>query len=330
MAFSPGHRPLTPQAGSLTDVGLGCAPIGNLFSAVDDADSDATLAEALDRGIRFFDTAPHYGAGVSERRLGRLLAHTDRDGLVIATKVGRQIVDGDRAPVGPGGTGVDTIGDLSRDGVLRSLEGSLARLGTDRIDLLYLHDPADVDEALRGAWPALEELKAEGVVRSIGVGMMRNEPLTRFVNEASPDVVMVAGRLTLLDRTAGEVLLPAARRHGVGVIAAGVYNSGILAAPRKSPYFDYHEASPDLRARAIAMEETCLAFGVTLAHAATRFALGHDPVEAIVVGARSLDEVDGLVDGMAAVIPEDLWHALEAIQGPTGSPRATGSSSALA
>lgn len=315
MAFHPSRRPLTPGAGSLTTVGLGCAPIGNLYTEVHEADADATVDAALDRGIRFFDTAPHYGAGVSELRLGRAIAGVDRDGLVIATKVGRRIVDADGVAVGTGRTGADTVGDLSRDGVLRSLEGSLARLGTDRIDLLYLHDPVDVDEALRGAWPALQELRAAGVVRSIGVGMVRNAPLTRFVREAAPDVVMVAGRLTLLDRTAEQELLPAAREQGVDIIAAGVYNSGILANPAAAPYFDYHAASPELVARATAIEAVCRSFGVALPHVAARFPLRRTPVEAVVVGARTPAEVHELVAGASAVIPDELWAAIDAVDG---------------
>ncbi|WP_350347611.1 aldo/keto reductase [Agromyces sp. G08B096] len=327
MAFRASLRPLSDGAGRPADaaaggvpgaaapdwLGLGCAPIGNLYAPVAEADADATIAEALARGIRFFDTAPHYGAGVSEQRLGRSLAGTPRADVVIATKVGRQVVDADGLPVAPGATGVDTIGDLSRDGVLRSLEGSLARLGTDRIDLLYLHDPADVDEALRGAMPELERLRDEGVVRAIGIGMVRTAPLTRFARESSPDVIMVAGRTTLLDRTAELDLLPAARERGIGIVAAGVFNSGVLADPAGSPWFDYKPAPDALVRRARALEALCLAHGVELRHAAARFALRLDPVEAVVVGARTADEVRDLADGAAAAIPDELWAELEAV-----------------
>lgn len=311
MAFGPGLRPLTPPPGVDELVGLGCAPIGNLYEPVADAAATATVDAALERGIRFFDTAPHYGAGVSELRLGRALAGVDRDSVAIATKVGRRVVDAAGDEVDVGSTGAGTVGDLSRDGVLRSLEGSLRRLGTDRIDLLYLHDPEDVDEALRSALPALAELRAEGVVRAIGVGMVWTEPLTRFVREAELDVVMIAGRVTLLDRRAEADLLPAAREREVGVIAAGVFNSGILADPFGSPTFDYRPADEALTARARRMHEICERFGVRLADAAVRYALRRPPVSAVVVGARTPDEVASFADGISADLPDGLWEALD-------------------
>ncbi len=315
MAFRAGVRPLTATIGASETFGLGCAPIGNLYHDVAEDAADATVAAALGRGIRFFDTAPHYGAGVSERRLGRALARAgvDRDTVSIATKVGRMIVDADREPVAVGGTGVDTVGDLSADGVLRSVEGSLLRLGTDRIDLLHLHDPADVDEALRGAIPALVRLRDEGVVRAIGAGMVWPEPLTRLVREADLDVVMIAGRVTLLDHTGEESLLPAATERGVGVIAAGVFNSGILADPVGSPYFDYREASAELRSRALRLQDACERHGVRLADAAARYPLRAPAVEAVVVGARTPAEVDAFAAAETAAIPEELWAELAAL-----------------
>lgn len=313
MAFRPGVRPLTATPGASQTFGLGCAPIGNLYREVAEADAETTVHAALAAGIRFFDTAPHYGAGASEQRLGTALRGVDRDTVSIATKVGRRVVDASGSTVPVGGVGVDTVGDLSADGVLRSVDGSLRRLGTDRIDLLYLHDPADVDEALRDAIPALLRLREEGVVRAIGVGMVWPDPLTRFVNEADIDVVMIAGRVTLLDRTAERDLLPAAAERGVGVIAAGVYNSGILADPVGSPYFDYREASPELRRRALALRDLCAAQGVELPHAAARYPLDRRGVDAVVVGARTPAEVAAFVAAATATIPPGLWSELEAL-----------------
>lgn len=311
MAFRSSLRPLRSLPGASDEFGLGCAPIGNLYEPVADRAADATVERALERGIRFFDTAPHYGAGVSERRLGHALAGVDRDTVTIATKVGRRIVDEHGSGVPSGDTGARTVGDLTRDGVLRSLEGSLRRLRTDRVDLLYLHDPEDVDEALRSAIPTLVELRDQGVVRAIGVGMVWNAPLARFVREAPIDVVMIAGRLTLLDRSAFEELLPDARRHGVGVIAAGVFNSGILANPFDTPFFDYRPASAELTLRARRLHEWSAAHGVALAHAAARYPFRHEPVEAVVVGARTPAEVDHFADGAGATIPEAVWSELE-------------------
>ncbi|MFD7312123.1 aldo/keto reductase [Promicromonospora sp. NPDC059942] len=321
MAFRAALRPLSPAGPGLDPAqavaaafGLGCAPIGNLFTPVAADAAEATVGRALERGVRFFDTAPHYGEGVSELRLGAALSGVDRDSVVLATKVGRTIVDADGAPVPTGGTGVNTVGDLSRDGVLRSLEGSLARLGTDRVDLLYLHDPADVDAALRGALPALLELRDQGVVRAVGVGMGHNAPVARLVREAADalDVVMPAGRVTLLDRSAEADLLPAARARGVGVIAAGVYNSGVLADPVAAPYFDYHPATPEQVDGALRMAAVCAAAGLPLAAVAARYPLRVTGVEAVVVGARTPAEVDVFADAAAADLPDDLWAALDA------------------
>jgi D-threo-aldose 1-dehydrogenase len=312
VAFRAGLRPLTATPGASDTFGLGCAPIGNLYRSVAESDADETVAAALGRGIRFFDTAPHYGAGASEARLGRALTGVHRDTVVIATKVGRRIVDASGETVTSGGVGVDTVGDLSRDGVLRSLEGSLSRLGTDRIDLLYLHDPVDVDEALAHAMPALAALRAEGVVRAIGVGMVWTEPLTRFVREADVDVVMIAGRTTLLDHRGETDLLPEAVRHGVGVIAAGVFNSGILADPVGAPYFDYREASPEQRARALRLAAVCQCRGVPLRHVAARYPLRLPAIGAVVIGARTAAEVEDFADAEHAEIPEDLWDELTA------------------
>ena len=311
MAFRPDLRPLIRADEASDTMGLGCAPIGNLYESVAEADAVATIERALSRGIRFFDTAPHYGAGVSEQRLGRALTSVERDSVVIATKVGRRIVDREGKDLAPGVVGAGTVGDLSRDGVLRSLEGSLARLGTHRVDLLYLHDPEDVDEALRTAIPALAELRAQGVVRAIGVGMVWSGPLTRFVREAPVDVVMIAGRTTLLDRRAETDLLPAAREHGAGVIAAGVFNSGILADPDTAPYFDYKPAPSDLVDRARRLRGACAARGVALRHAAARFPLRREAVEAVVIGARTPVEVDDFADGAAVDMPAALWEELE-------------------
>ncbi|MDR2293982.1 MAG: aldo/keto reductase [Microbacterium sp.] len=310
MAFRPALRPLHTEADDAILVGLGCAPFGNLFAAVDDQQCDATVARAIEHGVRFFDTAPHYGAGESERRLGHALAGVARDRVCIATKVGREILttNGERAPVGA--VGASTAPDLSADGILRSIEGSLLRLGTDRIDVLYLHDPLDVDEALRTAMPVLHRLRSEGVIRAVGVGMVWPEPLTRFVRESDPDVVMIAGRTTLLDHTGEDDLLPAARERGIGVIAAGVFNSGILVDPIGSPYFDYREAPAEMQQRAHRMAVLAADAGVSISDAAVQHALRLDGVEAVVVGARTPGEVDAFVRNVDAGVPDQLWEQL--------------------
>ncbi|MEV7632431.1 aldo/keto reductase [Microbacterium sp. NPDC089318] len=309
MAFPAELRPLTPVAGAHDDLGLGCAPIGNLFAPVSDADAVATIETALSLGVRFFDTAPLYGDGESERKLGLALRGVPRDEVVLATKVGRRLLDADGSPVAVGATGASSVADLSRDGVWRSLEGSLARLGTDRVDVLHLHDPLDVEAGLSGAMTALTELRTQGVVRAISVGLGRLEPLERFVAAAPLDVVMEAGRLTLLDRSAEERLMPLAEARGIGVIAAGVFNSGILADPDTAPFFEYRPADAGRIERALRLQALCREHGVALADAALQFPLRRG-ADAVVIGARTPAEVEGFVAGRGVEIPSALWDAL--------------------
>ena len=309
MAFTAELRPLTPVAGAHDDLGLGCAPIGNLFTPVTDADAVATIETALSAGVRFFDTAPLYGDGESERKLGLALRGVPRDEVVLATKVGRRLLDADGSPVALGATGASSVTDLSRDGVWRSLEGSLARLGTDRVDVLHLHDPLDVEAGLAGAMTALTELRTQGVVRAVSVGLGRLEPLERFVAAAPLDVVMEAGRLTLLDRSAEERLMPLAEERGIGVIAAGVFNSGILADPDTAPFFEYRPADAEQIERARRLQALCRDHGVSLPDAAVQFPLRRGAA-AVVVGARTPAEVEAFVAGRGAEIPSALWDAL--------------------
>ncbi|PRA78989.1 aldo/keto reductase [Microbacterium sp. MYb66] len=311
MAFRPELRPLNTGVAARDDAGLGCAPIGNLFSPVTDDDAVATVHAALAREVRFFDTAPLYGSGESERKLGIALQGVPRDDYVLATKVGRILVDAEGMPVRGGGRGHDSVADLSRDGVLRSLEGSLSRLGVDRVDVLHLHDPLDVAGAFSGALPALVELRAQGVVRAISVGLGRLDPLERYAAEAPLDVVMEAGRLTLLDRSASDRLIPIAAARGIGVLAAAVFNSGILVDPIGSPFFEYKPAPDELRERALRLQAACGAHGVRLADAAVQFPL-RQGADAVVVGARTPAEVDAFVDGLDAALPEALWATLDA------------------
>lgn len=311
MAFRAELRPLSRSVVARADAGLGCAPIGNLFTPVSDADAVATVQAALARDVRFFDTAPLYGSGESERKLGLALRGLSRDEYVIATKVGRVVVDADGIPVRGAARGHDSVADLSRDGVLRSLEGSLARLDVDRVDLLHLHDPLDVATALDISIPALVELREQGVVRAISVGLGRLDPLERYVAEAPLDVVMEAGRLTLLDRTALDRLMPTARARGIGVLAAAVFNSGILVDPTGSPFFEYRPAPDEVREHALRLQRICADHGVRLADAAVQFPLRHG-ADAVVVGARTPAEVDAFVDGLDTRLPAGLWDDLDA------------------
>jgi D-threo-aldose 1-dehydrogenase len=311
----------------VTELSFGGAAIGNLFTEVSDDDARAAVDAAWDGGIRAFDTAPHYGLGLSERRLGEALRHRPRDEYVISTKVGRLL-----EPVGaPDVIGRDTEGfavparhirrfDYSADGVRRSLEASLSRLGLDRVDIALIHDPDDHGEqALREAYPALEQLRAEGTVRAIGVGMNQTRLLTRFVRETDVDAVLVAGRYTLLDKSAGQELLPAALSRGVSVLAGGVFNSGVLAAPDAGATYDYHAASGEMIGRARLLARECARFGVPLRAAAARFPLTHPAVASVLLGTRSAAEIADAIRLRALDIPAGLWDSLAAADPAGGS-----------
>lgn len=274
---------------------LGGAPLGGLFTPVSDADAYATLSAAWDAGIRSFDTAPHYGLGLSEHRLGAFLRGRDRTTYRISTKVGRLLehdpnfVDGRDGYFGT--PPLRRRWDFSADGARQSLEQSLTRLGIDRVDLLYIHDPDQHwAEALSGAYTALEQMRAEGLVERIGVGMNQVAMLERFVTETDIDTVMVAGRYTLLDRSAAPLLDLCGDYH-VDVVVAGVFNSGLLANEEAPPVFDYEPASEDVLAARSRLAARCARHGVRLPAAAMHFAAAHPAVTALTFGARTSDEV---------------------------------------
>lgn len=303
----------------LTPLGFGGAPAGNLYRVVPDGDVTAAVDAAWAAGIRYFDTAPHYGLGLSERRLGTALEGRARADFTVSTKVGRVLVPApDLAGTqDPAGFLVPAthrrVWDFSRDGVLRSLEGSLSRLGLDRVDVMYLHDPDEHEEQARGeALPALLDLRDQGVIGAVGVGMNQTAMPTRFVEECDVDLVMCAGRYTLLDQSALTDLLPAALRRGVGIVVAGVYNSGLLATdrPRAGATFDYVPAAAEVLTRAHRIADLCGAHGVTLPQAALAFARAHPAVVSTVVGMQDADQVAQTAQRAAAVVPHALWADL--------------------
>ncbi|MEV4889036.1 aldo/keto reductase [Nonomuraea sp. NPDC055795] len=296
------------------DFGLGGAPLGNLFTAVTDEQASATVDAAWEAGVRLFDTAPHYGLGLSERRLGAALA--GRDGYVLSTKVGRRLVPADPARDDEGFDVVAAerrVWDFSRDGVRRSLDESLVRLGLDHVDVALIHDPdAHSGQALAEAYPALEELRAQGVVKAIGLGMNQWQVPARFVRDTDIDVVMLAGRYTLLDRS-GLPLLDACAAKGVKVLAAGVFNSGMLATDEPGGTFDYQPAAAPLLERARRLAAVCRRHGVTLPQAAMAFPARHPAVATVVLGARSADEVRRNAALWAEPVPEELWAELDLV-----------------
>jgi D-threo-aldose 1-dehydrogenase len=299
----------------VTRLVFGGAPIGGMFAPVDDGAALATLDAAWAAGIRAFDTAPHYGVGLSEQRLGRFLAGRPRDQYVLCTKVGRLLV-----PSGGDAEGTDgfygtprltRVRDYSRDGVLASLEDSLGRLGTDHIDIALIHDPDDYGtQALDEAYPALAGLRAEGVIGAVGLGMNQTEMLEWFLPRADLDCVLVAGRYTLLDTRAAASLLPQCARRGVAVLAGGVFNSGVLADPRPGATYDYRPAPPELVDRARRIGAACARRGIPLGAAALRFTLRHPAVTAAVVGARRPEEIREDAGYLSASLPGALFDEL--------------------
>lgn len=302
---------------SVTRLMFGGAPIGGLFEPVSDSAARATLEAAWAAGIRAFDTAPHYGVGLSERRLGAFLAGLPRREYVLSTKVGRLLVPADGDVQGADGfygtPRLSRVRDYSRDGVLASLEASLERLGTDRIDIALIHDPDDhLAAALDGAYPALAELRSAGVIGAVGVGMNHAPAIEWLVARADLDAVLVAGRYSLLDTRAGVSLLPECRRRGVAVLVGGVFNGGILADPRPGATYDYRPAPAEVAGRAGRLRAACARYGVPLAAAALHFVLRHPAVTAAVVGARSPAEITEDAGYLTAEMPDELFAELAA------------------
>jgi D-threo-aldose 1-dehydrogenase len=290
----------------LGPLGLGTAPLGGLYEAVEDETAHAVVERAWELGLRFFDTAPLYGSGLAERRLGAVLQGKPRDELVVSTKVGRLLRPG--SPDWPGAPPLEAYFDFSYDGALHSLEGSLERLGLDRVDIALVHDPDDhYEQALTGAFRALVRLRDEGAVRAIGVGMNQAEMLCRFAREADPDCFLVAGRYTVLDRTAAADFLPLCEERGIAVIAGGVFNSGILAG---GDTFDYESAGADVVARVERLRGVCARWKAPLAAAAVQFPARHPAVASVLVGCRSAAELEEDVRLHELELPTALWEEL--------------------
>jgi D-threo-aldose 1-dehydrogenase len=303
---------------ALSRLGLGGGPLGNHSVAITDEQAHATIERAWDRGIRYFDTAPHYGLGLSERRFGEVLAGRPRDEFIVSSKVGRLIVPAEN-PQTWDDDGFKVAGDLARrwdfspSGVERSLDESLDRLRLDSIDVLLVHDP---DQAWPGAaregLASLARLKADGRVTAIGIGTNSTAGLREYIDDGSVDVVMLANRYSLLTQDALEPVLEPARTAGVGIVAVGVFGTGLLATSRPvaGADFEYRPADGEALRRATAIADVCESFGVELPAAAVAYPLRHPAVSGIALGMRSPAEVDENVDRATATIPPALWDAL--------------------
>jgi D-threo-aldose 1-dehydrogenase len=321
------RRQLGRTAIQVSVLGFGTAPLGDLFRQLDDGRAIAAVERALALGINLIDTSPLYGHGLSEHRCGTAIRRLPRDQIVVCTKVGRWMDPFHGRGNGSGFSGGQphrAVVDYSYDGAMRSVEQSMLRLGTDRLDLLLIHDVdvwthgADAieerfAEAMAGAYVALDRLRSEGVVAGIGIGVNEAEMCVRFAQAGSFDTVLLAGRYSLLEQPALEHFLPLAQQQGIGVMLGGVFNSGILATGAvKGAKYNYQDAPPEILAKVARIERVCIAHGVALPTAALHFALGHPAVASVVLGAETPQEVERNVAGLSSAVPEALWSDLKA------------------
>ncbi|MFJ6432861.1 aldo/keto reductase [Streptomyces sp. NPDC091416] len=290
---------------TLPRLGLGTAPLGGLFEEVSDEEAAATLEAAAEGGMSYIDTAPRYGHGLAERRLGGLLPASAGAAPVISTKAGWLLRPR------PDGSPGEVITDWTERGIRESLESSLARLGRSSVDILYLHDPERFpDEIRRTAYPAVRRLREEGLVKAIGFGMNHCAPLASYVAEFEVDVVLVAGRLSLLDHDALTEVLPMCARTGTAVVVGGVFNTGLLADPTPGAMFNYQPAPAASLERARQCRDLCEAYEVPLPAAAIQFPLLHSAVDSVVLGCRSAAEVTANVAAARFPVPDELWQRL--------------------
>jgi D-threo-aldose 1-dehydrogenase len=321
-----GRRGLGRSGLALTALGLGGAPLGNLYDPVDERAAMAAVDAAWQGGIRYFDTAPLYGSGLSERRMGGVLAGRPRQDYVLSSKVG-WLLEPD-AGVYQDGPYVGLDGsrrrcDYSRDGTLRSLEASFRRLGIDRIDIAYIHDldaachgdglDARYAEAMDGAYRVLADLRGQGVIGAIGLGVNEWQVCARALTDADPDCFLLAGRYSLLDQSSLATFLPDCQRRGIGVIVGGAFNSGILATGAvPGARYDYRPAPADIRARTEGLDAVCCRHAVPLAAAALQFPSFHPAVLSVLPGARNSTEIEANIALFERPIPAALWAELKA------------------
>jgi D-threo-aldose 1-dehydrogenase len=305
----------------ISKLALGTAPLGGLFTAVSDEQGQATVLAALDSGINFIDTAPLYGHGNAERMIGSVLSKTNKE-YVISTKVGRVLkkfapeeiagkVDGLAAFIGVDPT-IFPVFDFSRDGILRSIQESLERLNISSIDIALIHDADDrIDEAIKNSYPVLDELRSQGVIKGIGVGMNICSYATKAVKEMDLDVILIAGRYSLLDQSAQEVLFKECLKKQTGVMIGGVYNSGVLANPTPESTYNYVPVTPEILSKVKQIQALLLDFDISLTAAAIQFPLRHPAVTCVLTGSRSVTELNANIKDFDQTIPDAAWKALE-------------------
>jgi len=314
---------------TFTELGFGTAPLGNLYTAISDIEADAILARAWDAGVRYYDTAPLYGFGLSETRLNRFLRDKPRDEYVLSTKVGRLL-----HPCPPDQRdGIDKWFDVpSRkeeydygyDAVMRSVEFSLERLGVDRVDILFVHDldlanhksqdvvDGHIDVLMQGGYRALMELRDQGVIKAFGAGVNEWQPCQTMAERGDFDLFLLAGRYTLLEQEAQATFLPLAESRGIGIITGGPYNSGILATgPREGAYYNYDPAPQEILDRVAAIQKVCENHGVRMIDAAFKFPLHHPCTVSVIPGGQGVAEMQSNIAATRAHIPYTLWTDLK-------------------
>jgi D-threo-aldose 1-dehydrogenase len=320
------QKPLGRTGLLVSALGFGCAPLGDLYGKLDEATAVDTGVAAVESGMTLVDTSPHYGNGLSEHRVGAVLRRVGRDRVVLSTKVGRWMTPSSKSPMWGGFSGgapfAPTI-DYSYDGTMRSLEQSFLRLGTERIDIALIHDvdrrnhgdavDERFKEATAGAWKALAQLREQGVLKAIGIGVNETEICMRFAEVCDLDCVLLAGRYSLLEQDALDSFLPLAERRGIGILLGGVFNSGILATGAvKGAKYDYTDAPEPVLERVRRIEAVCKASGVALPVAAVAFARLLPVVSSVVLGGVTPQEVQRNLAGWTTPVPASLWATLKA------------------
>lgn len=309
------NRILGSSGLAVTRLGLGCAAIGGLYGDISDDQATQVVKKALDLGLNLFDTAPLYGLGKSERRLGDALKGTKRDDYVLASKVGRLLEPNDgqtNNSIFENEPPLKIKFDYSYDGVMRSLDASLERMGVDRIDIVHIHDPDNHwQEAIEGAYPALEKLRSEGTISAVSAGMNQWEMLSDFAREGDFDCFLLAGRYSLLDQSALHELLPLCVEKNIGIMAGGTYNSGILAkGARPGATYNYSEAPTDIVQKASAIEAIATRHNVNIKAAASQFVFAHPAITCIIPGTRQPERVEENFNLLTHTIPTDFWTEL--------------------
>jgi len=299
----------------LSRLSLGTAPLAGLFTSVKDDESDALIHTAFDAGINYFDTAPLYGHGSAEIRLGRILK-TSNAPYVLETKVGRILKHVEAAEPVPwfpdADPHIEPVFDYSRDGILRSIDDSLERMGVDHIDIALMHDCENhSDEAIDNAYPVLANLRDQGIIKAVGVGLNFVDVAMKIMKAVDLDIALIAGRYTLLDQSAGAALLDYALERQVDITIGGVFNSGVLADPKPGATFEYLPASDEIIKKAQDIRAFLTERGIPLTAAALQFPLRHPAVTSVLTGSRSSAELLANIADFDRALPENIWTELE-------------------